>query len=89
VSILTTEKKIFSVNLLILPTVAAPFFSSWDEGLSTLWISPAFSVPSNMFQNDLVQPGATSQAKLCPYNEEEPHIWFRLMEAQFASVGIF
>jgi hypothetical protein len=68
-----------------------PFFSSWDEGLSTLWIPPAFSVASNMPQNDLVQPvaaAATSQVKLCPYDEEEPHIWFRLIEAQFAAAGI-
>ncbi len=26
--------------------------------------------------------------KLCPYDEEEPHIWFRLIEAQFAAAGI-
>jgi hypothetical protein len=26
--------------------------------------------------------------KLCPYDEEEPHIWFCLIEAQFAAVGI-
>jgi hypothetical protein len=71
--------------------VAAPFFSSWDEGLSTLWISSAFSVPSNMSQNDLVQPvaaGATTQVKLCPCDEEKPHIWFFHMEAQFAAAGI-
>ncbi len=50
-----------------------------------------FSVPSNMAQNDLVQPiavAATSQVKLCHYDEEEPHIWFRLIQAQFAAVGI-
>jgi hypothetical protein len=44
-----------------------------------------------MAQNDLVQPVAatvTSQVKLCPYDEEEPHIWFRLIEAQFAAAGI-
>jgi hypothetical protein len=44
-----------------------------------------------MSQNDLVQPiaaVATTQVKLCPYNEEEPHIWFRLIEAQFAMTGI-
>jgi hypothetical protein len=71
--------------------VAASFFFSWDDGLSTLWISPAFSVPSNMAQNDLVQPvavAATSQVKLCHYDEEEPHIWFRLIQAQFAAAGI-
>jgi hypothetical protein len=41
--------------------------------------------------NDLVQPIAaavTSQVKLCPYDEEEPHIWFPLIEAQFAAAGI-
>jgi hypothetical protein len=44
-----------------------------------------------MAQNDLVLPvaaAATSQVKLCPYDEEEPHIWFRLIEAQFAASGI-
>jgi hypothetical protein len=54
--------------------MTAPFFSSWDEGISTLGISPAFSVSSNMSQNDLVKliaSAATSQVKLCPYDEEE------------------
>jgi hypothetical protein len=44
-----------------------------------------------MSQNNLVQPiaaAATSQVKLCPYDEEEQHIWFRLMEAQFTTAGI-
>jgi hypothetical protein len=44
-----------------------------------------------MALNNLVQPVAaavTSQVKLCPYDEEEPHIWFRLSEAQFAVAGI-
>jgi hypothetical protein len=53
-----------------------PFVSSWDD-LSTLWISPVFSVSPNMSQNDLVPPftaAATTQVKLCRYNEEEPHI---------------
>jgi hypothetical protein len=31
---------------------------------------------------------ATAQVKLCPYDEEEPHIWFCLIEAQFAAAGI-
>jgi hypothetical protein len=35
-----------------------------------------------------VAAAATSQVKLCPYDEEEPHIWFRLIEAQFAAAGI-
>jgi hypothetical protein len=36
----------------------------------------------------LVAAVATSQVKLCPYDEEEPHVWFRLIEAQFAAAGI-
>ena len=44
-----------------------------------------------MSRNDLATPvtaAATAQVKLCPYDEEEPHIWFRLIEAQFAAAGI-
>ncbi len=44
-----------------------------------------------MTRDDLTSPvtaAATSQLKLCPYDEEEPHIWFRLIEAQFAAAGI-
>jgi hypothetical protein len=35
-----------------------------------------------------VAAAATTQVKLCPYEEEEPHIWFRLIEAQFADVCV-
>jgi hypothetical protein len=44
-----------------------------------------------MTSEDLTSPvaaAATSQVKLCPYDEEEPHIWFRIIEAQFAAAGI-
>jgi hypothetical protein len=44
-----------------------------------------------MSRDDLTSPvaaAATSQLKLCPYDEEELHIWFRLIEAQFAAAGI-
>jgi hypothetical protein len=44
-----------------------------------------------MTRDDLTSPvaaAATAQVKLCPYDEEEPHIWFRLIEAQFAAAGI-
>ncbi len=44
-----------------------------------------------MTRDDLATPvaaAATAQVKLCPYNEEEPHIWFRLIEAQFSAAGI-
>jgi hypothetical protein len=44
-----------------------------------------------MTREDLTHPvaaAATSQVKLCPYDEEEPHIRFRLIKAQFAAAGI-
>ncbi len=44
-----------------------------------------------MTREDLNYPiaaAATTQVKLWPYGEEEPHIWFRLIEAQFAAAGI-
>jgi hypothetical protein len=44
-----------------------------------------------MTREDLTHPvaaAATTQVKLCPYDEEEPHIWFCLLEAQFAGAGI-
>jgi hypothetical protein len=44
-----------------------------------------------MTHEDLTHPvtaPATTQVKFCPYDEEEPHIWFCLIEAQFAAAGI-
>jgi hypothetical protein len=44
-----------------------------------------------MTRGNLTSPvaaAATAQVKLCPYDEEEPYIWFRLIEAQFAAAGI-
>jgi hypothetical protein len=35
-----------------------------------------------------VAVAASSEVKLCPYDEEELAIWFRLIEAQFATAGI-
>jgi hypothetical protein len=46
---------------------------------------------SGLFRSDNTQAiaaAATSQIKVYPYDEEEPAIWFRLIEAQFAAVGI-
>jgi hypothetical protein len=71
--------------------VASNLYSSWDECPTNLWTLPTFSDPENMTCEDLTSPvaaAATSQVKLCPYDEEEPHIWFRLIEAQFAAAGI-
>jgi hypothetical protein len=44
-----------------------------------------------MTREDLTHPvavAATTQVELCPYDEEEPHIWFLLIEDQFAAAGI-
>jgi hypothetical protein len=37
---------------------------------------------------DLTAAIIPPQLKLCPYDEEEPAIWFRLIEAQFTLAGI-
>jgi hypothetical protein len=73
--------------------VASNFFknSSWDECPTNLWTLPTFSELANMTREDLNSPvaaAATAQVKLCPYDKEEPHIWFCLIEAQFAAAGI-
>ncbi len=35
-----------------------------------------------------VVAAASIQVKLCPYDEEEPAIWFHLIKAQFVAAGI-
>jgi hypothetical protein len=80
-----------SIRPVFCPTVASNFYSSWDECPSNLWTLPTFAELANMNRDDLTSPvavAATAQVKLCPYDEEEPHIWFRLIEAQFAAAGI-
>jgi hypothetical protein len=71
--------------------VAFNSYSSWDECPSNLWTLPTFSELANMSCDDLTSPvtaAATAQVKLCHYDEEDPHIWFRLVETQFAAAGI-
>jgi hypothetical protein len=73
VSFLTTERIFFfSVSVLILPNSGCPIFLLLGRrSLNTLDFA-CFSIPSNMSQNDLVQPvvaAATSQVKLCPYDD--------------------
>jgi hypothetical protein len=44
-----------------------------------------------MTRDDRTHPVAsatTTQVKLCPFDEEEPHMWFCLIEAQFTAAGI-
>jgi hypothetical protein len=71
--------------------VASNFYFSWDECPTNLWTLPTFSDLANMTREDLTSPvaaAATSQVKLCPYDEEEPHIWFRLIKARLVAAGI-
>jgi hypothetical protein len=67
------------------------FYSSWNECPTNLWTLPTFSNLAKKNREDLNSPvaaAATAQVNLFPYDEEEPHIWFRLIEAQFAAAGI-
>jgi hypothetical protein len=83
--------KFSSAQPIFCPTVASNFYSSWDKCPTNFWTLPTFSDLENMTREDLTSPvaaAATSQVKLCPYDEEEPHIWFHLIEAQFAAAGI-
>jgi hypothetical protein len=74
---------IFVSSSILLPYSGFHFFnSSWDECPTNLWTLPTFSNCENITREDLTHPvaaAATSQVKLCPYDEEEPHIWFRLI----------
>ncbi len=75
------------INLIIL----LPYSGFLGRVPNHLWTLPTFSDLANMTHEDLTSPvaaAATVQVKLCPYNEEEPHICFRLIEAQFAAAGI-
>ncbi len=71
--------------------MAAKFYSSWDEYPSNLWTLSAFYEISTLTHDGLTHPvaaAATAQVKLCPYDEQEPHIWFCLIKAQFAATEI-
>ncbi len=75
----------------VFSTVATTFYSSWDKCPSNLWTLHALSEISTKTHDDLTHPvaaAATTQVKLCPYDKEEPHIWFSLIEAQFTVAGI-
>ncbi len=63
----------------------------WEHFPAVAWAAPSFELFSNMAHTDndqSVAAAATTQIKLCLYNEEEPAIWFRFIEAQFAAAGI-
>jgi hypothetical protein len=55
-------------------------------GLSQLSLSFPTCLVTFWFTLSLRQQ--TTQVKLFPYDEEEPHNWFRLIKAQFAAAGI-
>jgi hypothetical protein len=64
--------------------------SSWEQFPVIAWPAPSFDFPQNMSETDngqTIAVAASTQVKLCPYDEEEPAIWFRLIEAQFAAAG--
>jgi hypothetical protein len=59
--------------------VASPFLhSSWEQFPSIAWAAPTFEFPENMPETDngqTVAAAASTQIKLCPYDEEELAIY--------------
>jgi hypothetical protein len=60
----------------------------WDKPFLAAWAAPTYLQPLNMSLEVGQLAAAMTQIKLCPYDEEEPAIWFCLIKAQFAMVGI-
>ncbi len=59
----------------LLSPVASPFFASSGNFPAIVWGAPSFVLSQNMSHSDnaqTVMAVATSQVKLCPYDEEEP-----------------
>ncbi len=66
-------------------------FSPWEQCPAVAWAALSFVFSHNIAQSDngqTIVAAATSQVKLCPFDEEELAIWFRLIEVQFATAGI-
>jgi hypothetical protein len=57
------------------------FYSSWDNLHLAAWADTTFVNTSTMIQEVSQLAVATTQVKLCPYDEEDPAIWFCLIEA--------
>jgi hypothetical protein len=72
--------------------VASSFVVSfWENFPGVAWAAPSFVSSQNMPHSDNAQTvtaAATTQVKLSSYDEEEPAIWFCLIEGQFATAGI-
>jgi hypothetical protein len=64
-------------------TVAFRFLlSSWEQFPATAWAAPSFDISQNIYETkngQTIAAGASTLVKLCPYDEEEPAIWFRLI----------
>jgi hypothetical protein len=58
---------------------------AWVRDRGELCPRPSYTRGDN---GQTVAAAATSQVKLCPYDEEEPAIWFCLIKAQFTAAGI-
>jgi hypothetical protein len=72
--------------------VASPFlFLPGNNALQLLGLPSHLFFSHNIAQSDngqTIVAAATSQVKLCPFDEEELAIWFRLIEVQSATAGI-
>ncbi len=57
----------------------------WDEMFLAAWAAPTYLQPSNMVLEVGQLTAVMTPIKLCPYDEEEPVIWFHFIKAQFAT----
>jgi hypothetical protein len=81
---------LYFLHLTLFAVSARFFYSPWEDLNLTTWAAPTFTTSPNMsleVGQPVVAAAATTQVKLCPYDEEEPAIWF-LIEAQFTKAGI-
>jgi hypothetical protein len=76
------------VPLALFAVAAQFFYSTWEDQLLAAWAAHTFTSPTNMSLEVCQLTAATTQVKLCPYDEEELAIWFCLIEAQLAVAGI-
>ncbi len=74
---------------LTLFAVASQFFYfSWKNLHLTTWATSTFANSPSMSLEVVQLTAAMTQVKRCPYDEEDPAIWFRCIEVPFAAAGI-
>ncbi len=68
---------VFFLHLTLFAVSARFFYSPWEDQNLTTWAAPTFTTSPNISLKEgqpVVMAVATTQVKLCPYDEEEPVI---------------